>query len=72
MKCAVHVAKIATREIEDTGYSHPNKVKGGTAGAKTRIEALTRNQRVNYSQESCKRTLVLSLVSNISADISEV
>ena len=33
---AVHVAKIATGEIEDTSYKQPNKVKSGKAGGGAR------------------------------------
>ena len=39
--CAVHVARIATGEIEDTGYKQPAKRKGGLAGAKARAESLS-------------------------------
>ena len=42
---AVHVAKIATGEIEETTYKQPNKVKSGTAGGKARAENLTSKQR---------------------------
>ena len=43
--CAVTVAKIATGEIEETGYKQPNKAKGGRTGAKARAARLTREQR---------------------------
>lgn len=33
---AVHVAKIATGEIEDTAYKMPNKVPAGPALARAR------------------------------------
>ena len=42
---AVHVARIATGEIEDTGYDQPNKAKGGRAGGVARSRALTPEQR---------------------------
>ena len=42
---AVHVAKIATGEIEETTYKQPNKVKSGRAGAKARAEALSPEDR---------------------------
>lgn len=42
---AVHVAKIATGEIEDTGHEQPNKAKGGRAGAAARAQALTPTRR---------------------------
>ena len=38
---AVHVGKIATGEIEESGYAQPNKAKGGRAGAKARAESMT-------------------------------
>ena len=43
--CAVYVAKIATGEIEDSGYAQPNKRKGGLAGAKARAAKLTPEER---------------------------
>ena len=43
--CAVHVARIATGEIEDTTYEQPNKVKAGRAGAKARAKKLTPEER---------------------------
>jgi hypothetical protein len=42
---AVMVAKIATGEVEDTGYKQPAKAKSGRAGAKARAESLTAEQR---------------------------
>ena len=44
-KCAVHVARIATGEIEETyGKPQPNKAKGGKIGGKRRAESLTSEQ----------------------------
>ena len=43
--CAVTVAKIATGEIEETGYKHPAKVKSGKAGGKARASGLTPERR---------------------------
>ena len=43
--CAVHVARIATGEIEESGYAQPNKAKGGRAGAKVRAQRLTTVER---------------------------
>ena len=42
---AVHVARIATGEIEDTTYQQPNKAKSGRAGAKARAEGLSPDER---------------------------
>ncbi len=42
---AVLIAKIATGEIEDTGYKQPAKAKSGRAGAKARAESLTKEER---------------------------
>ena len=42
---AVHVAKIATGEIAESGYAQPNKAKSGRAGAKARTEALSPEDR---------------------------
>ena len=43
--CAVHVARIAVGEVEDTTYNQPNKAKSGRAGAKARTEALSSEDR---------------------------
>ena len=42
---AVHVAKIATGEIEDTKYEQPNKVRAGRAGGRARSESLSSDER---------------------------
>lgn len=42
--CAVHVAKIATGEIEDTKNT-TQRAKSGRAGAKARAEKLTAEER---------------------------
>ena len=43
--CAVHVAQIATGEIEETGYKQPNKVRAGKAGGKARAKSVTPERR---------------------------
>lgn len=44
--CAVHVAKIATGEIEDTRAARkPNRAKGGRAGGKARAKSLSPERR---------------------------
>ena len=50
--CAVHVAKIATGEIEDTGYKQPTKRKGGLAGAEARATALEPERRREIAREA--------------------
>lgn len=47
--CAVHVAKIATGEIEETGHKHPAKVRGGKAGAKARAASLSPERRTEIA-----------------------
>ena len=42
---AVHIAKIATGEIEETTLKQPAKRNSGLAGAKARVEATTAEQR---------------------------
>ncbi len=42
---AVHIARIATGEIEETGLKHPAKRASGLAGAKARQENTTEAQR---------------------------
>lgn len=43
--CAVLVAKIATREIEEALTKPSGKVRSGKAGAKARAEKLSGNER---------------------------
>ena len=43
--CAVHVARIATGEIEETSYKQPKKVRAGHAGARARKASLTSDER---------------------------
>ncbi len=42
---AVHVARIAAGEIEETGYKQPDRVNPGRAGAKVRAESMTSEER---------------------------
>jgi len=42
---AVHVAKIATGEAEETGLKQPAKRSSGLAGAKARTDNLTKEER---------------------------
>ena len=45
--CVVTVMRIATGEIEDTGYKQPGKRKGGEARAK----ALTQEERGKIARQ---------------------
>ena len=38
--CAVHVAKIATGEMDESCHKQPNKAKGGKAGGRARSASL--------------------------------
>ena len=49
---AVHVAKIATGEIEESGYAQPNKAKSGRAGAKARAESTTATKRSGIAKKA--------------------
>ena len=49
---AVHVAKIATGEIEDTGHEQPNKAKGGRAGGAARMRSLSPERRREIAAEA--------------------
>ena len=49
---AVTVARIATGEEDETGYKHPNKVKGGVAGGKARAEKLTADERSDIARKA--------------------
>lgn len=42
---AVHIAKIATGEVEDAGLQQPAKRRSGLAGAKARSEKLSEEER---------------------------
>ena len=50
--CAVIVAKIATGEIEDSGYAQPNKARSGRAGAQARAEALSPKERSGIAKKA--------------------
>ena len=49
---AVHIAKIATGEIEDTSLSQPAKRKSGLAGAKARQENTTPDERKDSARRA--------------------
>lgn len=42
---AVHVAKIATGEIEETTYKAPGRAKAGRAGGRARAASLSSERR---------------------------
>ena len=46
---AVLIAKIATGEVEDTGYKQPAKAKSRRAAAAARAESLTTEERSNIA-----------------------
>lgn len=48
--CAVHVAKIATGETDETGLKQPGKRNSGLAGSKARKEALSKTQRSDIAK----------------------
>lgn len=50
--CAVHVAKIATGDIEDTKLKYPAKRNSGLAGSKARKEALSKTQRSSIAKKA--------------------
>lgn len=43
--CEVHIAKIATGEIEDDRYEMPKRHESGMAGAKARMESTSNERR---------------------------
>ncbi len=51
--CAVHVAGIATGEIEET-VAKPRKANGGRIGGKRRAESLTPERRREIAQVAAK------------------
>lgn len=52
---AVHIAKIATGEIEDTTLKQPAKRKSGLAGAKARAETLSAEDRARIAKIAAKK-----------------
>lgn len=52
--CAVHVAQIATGEIEDTQLKQPAKRKGGLAGGKARASSLKPERRSEIARVAAK------------------
>ena len=51
---AVHVAKIETGEIEDSGYKQPAKRKGGLADAEVRASSLEPDRRREIAKNAAK------------------
>ena len=50
--CAVHVAKIATGEIEDTKLKQPAKKKAGIAGSRARNMKLSKERRTDIAKKA--------------------
>lgn len=51
---AVHVAKIATGEIEETTLKQLGKSRAGKAGARTRVHVLTPKRRSEIAQQAAQ------------------
>ncbi len=49
---AVHIARIATGEIEETTLKQPAKRKSGLAGAKARLENTTADERTALAKKA--------------------
>ena len=49
---AVHIARIATGEEQDTALKQPAKRKSGLAGAKARAESLTADERRSIAHKA--------------------
>lgn len=49
---AVHIAKIATGEIEETTLKQPAKRKSGVAGGKARAQSLTAEERSEIARKA--------------------
>ncbi len=52
---AVSIAKIATGEIQETGYKQPAKRNGGLVGGKARAKSLTREQRTKIAKKAAEK-----------------
>ena len=50
--CGVHVAKIATGEIEDPKLKYPAKRNSGLAGSKARVKSLSKVTRSNIAKKA--------------------
>lgn len=50
--CAMHVAEIATGEIEDTKLSYPAKRNSGLAGSKARSKTLSKSERSDIAKKA--------------------
>ncbi len=50
----VHIARIETGEIEETGLKQPAKRKSGLAGAKARQENTTEAQRSEIARKAAE------------------
>ena len=49
---AVHIARIATGEKQETGLKQPAKRKSGLAGAKAREESLSQDERQKIAKKA--------------------
>lgn len=49
---AVHIARIATGEEQETSLKQPAKRKSGLAGAKARAESMTAEQRQEVARKA--------------------
>jgi len=49
---AVHIAKIATGEAEETSLKQPAKRNSGLAGSKARAEKLTDRERTDIARKA--------------------
>lgn len=52
---AVHIARIATGEVEDTSLKQPAKRKGGLAGAKARQQNTTPKERSEIAKLAAEK-----------------
>lgn len=53
---AVHFARIATGEIEDTGHKQPAKRNSGLAGSKARADRLTAEDRSRIAASAARKS----------------
>ena len=52
---AVHIARIATGEIEDTGLKQPAKRASGLAGAEARLKATSPQERSEIARLAAEK-----------------
>lgn len=70
--CAVNVARIATREVEDTKYVSQNRHKSGVAGAKARMKNVSGVRRSHIATQAAQARWKEDKMENVQTPCSEL